>query len=115
MGVEPLTNLLQESCSTLDSKMPALDASAAHQLGELVEGWQVSPESNSISKQFKFNNYYETMAFVNSVAGIAHQQDHHPTLNITYNQCLITFSTHSVNGLSRNDFICAARINHLFV
>ena len=109
-----LNSLTQEFCSTLDHKTPALDTSTAHQLGELVDGWQINAESNEISKQFKFNNYYETISFVNSVAGIVHQQDHHPTLNVTYNQCNISYSTHSVGGLSRNDFICAARINHLF-
>ena len=109
-----LNSLTQESCSTLNGKTPALDASTAHKLGELVDGWQVNPESNSITKQFKFCNYYETIAFVNSVAGIAHQQDHHPTMNVSYNQCSITYKTHSVGGLSRNDFICAARINNLF-
>ena len=115
MSDSPLTSLLQESCSALDSKTPALDAATAHQLGELVDGWQISADAKSITKQFKFSNYYETIAFENSVAGIAHRQDHHPTMNVSYNQCLITYNTHSVNGLSRNDFICAARINHLFV
>lgn len=115
MSDSPLTSLSQEFCSALDSNMPTLDASTAQQLAELVDGWQISADSKSITKQFKFSNYYETIAFVNSVAGIVHQQDHHPTLNVSYNQCLITYNTHSVGGLSRNDFICAARINQLFV
>ena len=51
------------------------------------------------------------MAFVNVVAQIAHQQDHHPDSLISYNQCKVTYSTHSVGGLSVNDFICAAKIN----
>ena len=54
MSDSSLTDLLQASCSALDSKTPALDASTAHQLGELVDDWQVSTDSKSITKQFKF-------------------------------------------------------------
>jgi 4a-hydroxytetrahydrobiopterin dehydratase len=49
------------------------------------------------------------MAFVNAVAQIAHAQDHHPDMQVSYNRCTISWSTHSVQGLSINDFICAAR------
>lgn len=55
------------------------------------------------------------MAFVNAVAWIAHQQDHHPDMEVHFNRCVVHFSTHAVGGLSRNDFICAARIDALFV
>lgn len=51
------------------------------------------------------------MAFVNVIAQIAHQQNHHPELQIHYNGCTVTYSTHSLAGLSINDFICAAKIN----
>ena len=53
------------------------------------------------------------MAFVNALAWIAHQTDHHPDLQVGYNRCNVTFSTHSIGGLSDNDFICAARLNSL--
>jgi 4a-hydroxytetrahydrobiopterin dehydratase len=48
---------------------------------------------------------------VNAVAFIAHREDHHPDLEVGYNACRIRFSTHSVGGLSDNDFICAAKID----
>jgi 4a-hydroxytetrahydrobiopterin dehydratase len=50
------------------------------------------------------------MAFVNAVAWIAHREDHHPDLAVSYNRCRVEWSTHSVGGLSENDFICAAHI-----
>jgi 4a-hydroxytetrahydrobiopterin dehydratase len=53
------------------------------------------------------------MAFVNAVAWIAHQQDHHPDLEVSYKRCLVRYSTHAINGLSENDFICAAKIDAL--
>jgi 4a-hydroxytetrahydrobiopterin dehydratase len=51
------------------------------------------------------------MAFVNAVAWIANQQDHHPDVAVSYGGCIVEFSTHSVGGLSENDFICAARVD----
>jgi 4a-hydroxytetrahydrobiopterin dehydratase len=53
------------------------------------------------------------MAFVNAMAWIAHQQDHHPDFCSGYRHCEITYSTHAIGGLSINDFICAARIDRL--
>ena len=114
MSQPVLSELLQESCVSLNKGEPAIDSSTAQQLADAISDWKISDDYLSISKDFKFKNYYETIAFVNSVAWIAHHQDHHPDLNVSYNQCRITYSTHSVGGLSRNDFICAARINQLY-
>ena len=69
------------------------------------------PDNKTITHRYSFNNYYQTIAFVNVVAQIAHQQDHHPDLTVSYNRCIVSYSTHSVGGLSINDFICAAKIN----
>jgi len=87
-------------------------------LGELlaqVPQWQLSEDGCSIERQFKFKNYYRTLAFVNALAYISHQQDHHADLGVGYNYCRVLFSTHAIGGLSENDFICAARIDNLSV
>jgi 4a-hydroxytetrahydrobiopterin dehydratase len=78
-----------------------------------IPGWQGTENNAAIGKLFKFANFHQTIAFVNAVAWIAHQQDHHPDMLVSYNSCTITFTTHSVGGLTENDFICAARINAL--
>lgn len=80
-------------------------------LKEISPEWQLADDKKSISRIFKFKNYYDTMSFVNVVAMMAHQQDHHPEMTVTYNTCRVEFSTHSVDGLSLNDFICAAKID----
>ena len=71
-------------------------------------------QSGKIVKTFHFSNYYETLAFVNVVAAIAHKADHHPDLSVHYNRCEVAFHTHDADhgkgGISVNDFICAARI-----
>lgn len=80
-------------------------------LNELTSEWELSGDKTSISRTFKFKNYYETMAFVNMAAMVAHQQDHHPDMSVGYNTCRVEYSTHSVSGLSENDFICAEKTN----
>lgn len=80
-------------------------------LTEISSEWQLAKDNKSISRTFSFKDYYNTMAFVNVVAMIAHQQDHHPEMTVTYNTCTVEFSTHSVGGLSLNDFICAAKVD----
>ena len=79
-------------------------------LGGLT-GWQST--GKEISRTFSFKNYHETMAFVNAVAYVAHREDHHPDMEVGYNKCTVRFSTHSVGGLSENDFICAAKVDAL--
>jgi 4a-hydroxytetrahydrobiopterin dehydratase len=80
---------------------------------QLHADWMLSGDNKSISRTFRFRNYYQTLAFVNALAWIAHGEDHHPDLEVGYNRCLVRYSTHTVNGLSENDFICAARIDAL--
>jgi 4a-hydroxytetrahydrobiopterin dehydratase len=79
----------------------------------LLSGWALVNEK--IQKEFTFKNYYETIAFVNVVAAISHQTDHHPDLSAHYSRCVVAFNTHDVEngkgGISINDFICAARID----
>ncbi|NMM75517.1 4a-hydroxytetrahydrobiopterin dehydratase [Acidovorax sp. SRB_24] len=80
-----------------------------------VEGWSLSGDGAdvAIEKTYRFANYYETIAFVNALAFIAHTQDHHPDLSVHYNRCVVRLNTHDVGGLSATDFDCAARIDAL--
>lgn len=76
-----------------------------------IPGWTYAGQV--ITKTWSFRNYYETLAFVNAAAWIAHREDHHPDMSIGYNRCRVEFSTHSVGGISENDFICAAKLEAL--
>lgn len=89
---------------------PASEAQIRDWLGQLP-GWQV--DQGVLSRTFHFEDFHRTMAFVNAVAWVAHQQNHHPDLEVGYNRCVVKYSTHSVGGLSENDFICAARIEQM--
>lgn len=82
-------------------------------LQDLHSDWSIDDSGEAISRTVRFSNYYQTMAFVNALAWIAHAEDHHPDLEVGYNRCLVRYSTHAVGGLSENDFICAAKIDAL--
>lgn len=107
-------DLAARHCKPCKKGDPPLSAEqAAALLDSLHSDWSVDSANRSITRNCKFGNYYETMAFVNALAWIAHRQDHHPDLEVGYNHCVIHFSTHAIGGLSDNDFICAARIDAL--
>ena len=106
--------LLERKCRHLDTGLN--DAEVADYLSA-VEGWTL--QDGKIVKSYAFKNYYETLAYINAIAYVIHAEDHHPELIVTYNRCTVKFDTHSVNGgkggLSENDFICAAKVDAIFV
>lgn len=73
-----------------------------------LPGWSLA--DGAIVKAFRFPGYRETIAFVNTVAGIAEGEDHHPDLSVHYDRCVVSFSTHSAGGATLNDVVCAARV-----
>ena len=106
--------LKDRSCqSSYEKGDPPLARETAEQLLQQLHDWSLDPEQQTISRSFKFKDFYETIAFVNAVAWIANGEDHHPDLQVGYNRCVVQYRTHSVGGLSDNDFICAAKIDAL--
>ena len=63
----------------------------------------------SIEKEFRFRSYLGGLAFANEIGQTAEKEDHHPDILIKWRRVRITLSTHSVKGLSENDFILAAK------
>ena len=90
---------------------PALGAKEVETRIKSLAGWIA--QDGRISKTYKFEDYYKTIAFVNVIAWLSNKEDHHPDLEVGYNKCVVHYSTHSVGGLSENDFICAAKIDEL--
>jgi 4a-hydroxytetrahydrobiopterin dehydratase len=109
-----MTLLRERRCVACAPGTPALaPARAAELLRELAPGWRVAEDGRSLRREHAFPDFHHTMAFVNAVAWIAHVEDHHPDLEVGYNYCRMAWSTHSVGGLSENDFICAAKVDAL--
>ncbi|HUN68814.1 MAG TPA: 4a-hydroxytetrahydrobiopterin dehydratase [Burkholderiales bacterium] len=107
-----MNGLAKKRCKPCEGGVAPYSAEQATQLLEQLKGWRV--EGGKLAKRYAFKNHYETMAFVNALAWISHREDHHPGLQVGYNQCEVAYSTHSIGGLSENDFICAAKCDALF-
>ena len=108
-----MQNLSEQNCHDIAGDSPALGrADANSYMQQLGDDWNLSQDSKAIHRTYSFKNYYETMAFANVAAMVAHQQDHHPDMTVSYNRCHIEYSTHTVDGLSLKDFICAAKTDN---
>jgi 4a-hydroxytetrahydrobiopterin dehydratase len=102
-------DLLERRCRHLDGA-PMEDAAIAAQLAALP-GWR--HDGGVLRRDFRFADFASTIAFVNAVARLADHEDHHPELHVGYGRCAVEFNTHSVGGISENDFICAAKVDAL--
>jgi 4a-hydroxytetrahydrobiopterin dehydratase len=108
------TSLRDRKCEACAAGTPPLDTEEAGELlRTLDDGWRIAEDGKSLRRAYGFKDFYHTMAFVNAVAWVANTEDHHPDLEVGYNYCRVEFSTHSVGGLSENDFICAAKLDAL--
>lgn len=109
-----MTELDTKHCVPCEGGIPALTEEQARQLmSNLHESWRLIDGVAAIERTFHFRNYYRTMAFVNTVAWIAHREDHHPDLEVAYGRCKVRYNTHAVSGLTDNDFICAHLVDLL--
>lgn len=107
-------SLNEQKCIACEGEVQALNAEQIKNLlPQLAHEWQVDKANKILYRDFHFKNYYQTMAFVNALAWIAHQQGHHPDLSVHYNKCVVQWNTHAIDGLSINDFICAAKTDQL--
>ena len=103
-----LLALAASHCTAGAAKL-ADDALAAR-LSTLT-GWLRS--GDRIEKTYRFANYHETISFVNALAWIANREDHHPDLTVSYNRCVVMWSTHDAGGVTENDVLCAAKTERL--
>jgi 4a-hydroxytetrahydrobiopterin dehydratase len=105
-------DLAKSKCKPCEGGVSPLKPDEIANLLKHLQGWECV--NGVIAKSYAFKNYYQTMAFVNAAAWISHREDHHPDITVGYNQCRVSYVTHAVNGLSENDFICAAKLDALF-
>lgn len=106
-----MDELAARKCTPCGAGTPAYDQAQARSMLKQLKGWIL--EDGKLVKLYPFRNYYQTMAFVNALAWMAHREDHHPELCVGYNKCRVEYSTHAIGGLSENDFICAAKCDAL--
>lgn len=107
-------DLTEKKCVPCEGGVPALNTTEIQSYLKLTPDWELNSSSTVISRKFEFKGFYKTISFVNAIAWIANQENHHPDLEVSYNSCLVKFTTHAIKGLTDNDFICAAKINKIF-
>ena len=110
-----MSDLSTKHCQACEGLTDSLTPEQVSNLMPQLNQWSVNESNTLITKQFSFSNFYETMAFINAIAWVANTENHHPDLKLGYNYCEVNFTTHALNGLSHNDFICAAKIDKLLV
>lgn len=91
--------------------MAKLSGETLAQTMAALPAWRI--EGNAIRREFRFDNFYQTMAFVNAVAWLAHRADHHPDLEVGYNRCVVRYSTHSAGGVTEKDVEAAKAVEKL--
>jgi 4a-hydroxytetrahydrobiopterin dehydratase len=106
-------SLSEKHCVPCEGGVAPLDPAEVEKLLHDLPEWKLGADGKSISRRYGFKNYYQTMAFVNAIAWMAHREDHHPDLGVYYDHCVVTYTTHAIGGLSENDLICAAKVEAL--
>ena len=106
-------DLTKKRCIPCEVGGLPLTKEEAEKLMQQVKGWHLSGDAKHISKEFKFKNFLEAMAFANNITAVAEAEGHHPDLAIGWGKVGVELSTHAIHGLSENDFILAAKIDQI--
>lgn len=108
-----MSDLQTKRCLACESGVKPMTHEEINKLLQQVPSWTLNEKATHISRHFTFKNFYQTMSFVNAIAWMANQENHHPDMEVGYNYCTVKYTTHATGGLSENDFICAAKVNSL--
>ncbi len=103
--------LAEQTCKPMEPGTAPLSREEVRALQPQVAAWSLA--DGELRREFRFRDFHAAMDFVNDVAAMAAEQDHHPDFFISYKTVTLTLSTHKIGGLSLNDFIVAAKIDLL--
>jgi len=109
-----MTDLAERRCKPCEGGVEPLSRAEAEKLmRQLEDGWRLSDDGQSIEREYRFPAFSRTIAFANAVAWIATVEGHHPELLVNYGSCRVRWTTNAIDGLSDNDFICAAKVDRI--
>lgn len=109
-----LADLLNGRCHEYPEGSPTLSPVEVQERLALVPGWELVDDGKGIRFTERMKDFQSAIDFVVEVAKIAEEQEHHPDIQVrSYRTLQLDFSTHSIGGLTDNDFIMAARVNAL--
>ncbi len=98
-------------CEACTPEALPLSYDQREELLESLNDWQIIEREGiaQLEKQFKFNNFLSAWSFANKVAELAEEEFHHPAILLEWGKVTVTWWSHSIKGLHKNDFICAAK------
>lgn len=105
--------LEEQHCKACEGDIDPMNKNEIKTMMTQIPEWKANEKGTAITRKFTFKNFYRTMSFVNALAHVVNQENHHPDLQVGYNYCTVFFTTHAIKGLSQNDFICARKIDRL--
>lgn len=109
--MDPLASKHCKPCE--DNDFPPLTKEQAADFLEHIPGWKLDEQGKKVSRDFPFKDFKSALTFANKVGELAEEEWHHPDLEVVWGRVTVTLTTHSIRGLSENDFILAAKINQL--
>jgi 4a-hydroxytetrahydrobiopterin dehydratase len=105
--------LTQQKCVPCEGDTPRLDAAEADALLSELPGWRLADAHKRLVRCFSFVDFRAAMSFVDRMAALAEAEGHHPDFCVRYSVVDVSLYTHAIGGLSRNDFILAAKIGKI--
>jgi 4a-hydroxytetrahydrobiopterin dehydratase len=100
-----------KKCTPCRGGIPPLTRSEAERLLPQAPGWTLNDEGTQVERRFTFPDFASALAFVEKVASIAEEEDHHPDICFGWGYARVVFWTHKIKGLHENDFIMAAKVS----
>ena len=110
-----MTTLSQASCEACRIGAPTVDDTEARELLTQIPEWSLIEvdDIKQLQRQYKFKNFVTAMAFANELAEISAAEGHHPGILVEWGKATVTWWSHSIKGLHRNDFVMAAKTDSL--
>ena len=105
--------LAQKSCTPCRGGVPPLTREQAESFHAQAPDWELADEARRINRTFRFENFAQSLAFVDKVGALAESEGHHPDITFGWGYATITLYTHKIKGLHENDFIMAAKIDQI--
>ena len=110
-----MTELSKETCSACEIGAPLVPHDQQKELLKDLDGWIIdNSDISKLTKEFKLNNYEQSIVFTNLIADLAELQDHHPKITLEWGSVSLEWWSHKIGGLHMNDFICAAKSDEIF-
>jgi len=114
MTIETVAELKSRKCHPCEGGVTPVAVEKAQRLLRELPGWQLRDDGARIRREWVVKDFPAAVEFVNRIAELAEQEEHHPDLHLTgYRNVAVELSTHAIDGLSENDFILAAKIDEL--